>query len=189
MAKTANTRKSARKCEICGKRPIDRNTSGRDSTMCLPCFDYGMEENLHSDENHERYGEMSREALIILLGEESAHAKMEEMQNCAVCAGDDPAQLDDVSDYVARNATSQPKASGGGLNRCKCSADCTRETKNVFAQGHDARMVSLLVKAVLADDITAIRAEAAILGAGATSALVAKFRYALANKYAKVAEH
>lgn len=41
------------KCEVCGKRRVDRRTQGLDSTMCQVCYEYAGEENRHTDQDHE----------------------------------------------------------------------------------------------------------------------------------------
>jgi hypothetical protein len=39
-------------CRECGKRKIHFGTQGRDSTMCVPCFEYAGFENQHNDDAH-----------------------------------------------------------------------------------------------------------------------------------------
>lgn len=68
---------------------------------------------------------------------------------------------------------------------CKCSATCTQETNRTFAQGHDARMVSILVAEVLAGTNTVAGGVEAIRKVGATDALVAKFVTAVQNAVTK----
>lgn len=40
------------KCADCGKRPIDKKTQGKDSTLCTSCYEYAGWENTHSDDAH-----------------------------------------------------------------------------------------------------------------------------------------
>lgn len=68
---------------------------------------------------------------------------------------------------------------------CACSATCTSETRSRFAQGHDARMVSLLVKQVVATEIDVEVAAQRVVGAGGSAALVNKLHRAVANAEAK----
>lgn len=68
-------------CEVCSKRPIDRKTQGRDSTMCEPCFEYAGWENTHSDNGHEGQGDLPTAPKELL----------SEMAECPVCQGNDPA--------------------------------------------------------------------------------------------------
>jgi hypothetical protein len=76
-------------------------------------------------------------------------------------------------------ATTAPKTTRKSLKPCACSqfyaetaingnpaegigtydTQCNRQTRNVFAQGHDAKLVSFLVKADMADDIIRWRAD------------------------------
>jgi hypothetical protein len=51
--RTDNGTVKGQKCAECGKRPVDKKTQGRDSTMCRDCFEYAGWENTHSDEDHE----------------------------------------------------------------------------------------------------------------------------------------
>lgn len=154
------------KCQDCGTRPVDPNTQGRDSTMCTECFDYAGWENTHSDENHNA----SPEADTIRTGCLVCHPELDPRNQPATAPkprGKRPAKQD------------QP---------CRCSANCGASTRNAFAPGHDARMVSLLVKRVLATEIDAEVAATQIREAGGNAALVNKFQTALANAAAKAAQ-
>jgi hypothetical protein len=55
-APVAKPAPKGRKCEVCGVKPINRKTQGRDSTMCTGCYDYASWGNTHSDEDHEGTG-------------------------------------------------------------------------------------------------------------------------------------
>lgn len=48
------SRTKAAKCEVCGARPVDKKTQGRDSTLCTECYEYAGWENQHSDDAHEQ---------------------------------------------------------------------------------------------------------------------------------------
>jgi hypothetical protein len=52
-AKPAKKAPQSPKCEVCGKRRIDKRTAGIDSTLCMVCWEYAGEENRHSDQDHE----------------------------------------------------------------------------------------------------------------------------------------
>jgi ribosomal protein S14 len=75
------------RCAVCGNRPIDRKTQGRDSTMCRPCFDFAGWENTHTDEGHDGLADGSTK--FDDPAEEKAVRKT--MTECPVCAGTDPA--------------------------------------------------------------------------------------------------
>jgi hypothetical protein len=100
-AKATKAAKSTRKpklrvatrCAVCQRRPVDRKTQGRDSTMCEPCYDYAGWENTHSDNGHEGQGDLPTTPKELL----------EEMAICPVCQGENPAN------EPARK-TAQPKA-------------------------------------------------------------------------------
>lgn len=77
----APTLRVAKRCQVCDKRPIDRKTAGKDSTLCGPCFEYAGWENTHSDNGHEGQGDLPSAPQELL----------EEMAVCPVCQGDDPA--------------------------------------------------------------------------------------------------
>jgi hypothetical protein len=80
-------RKAKKRCEACGKRPVDRKTQGADSTMCEPCFEYAGWENTHVDNDHTAYaaGEYVPETT------ERAVELVDEIKQCPVCQGADPA--------------------------------------------------------------------------------------------------
>lgn len=77
---TAAKKTSRKMCQVCSKRPVDRKTQGRDSTMCLPCFEYAGWENTHSDNGHD----------MTIEGTESDE-QVAEKAECPVCQGNDPA--------------------------------------------------------------------------------------------------
>lgn len=81
------TKRTAKRCEICGERPIDRKTAGRDSSMCTECFDYAGWENTHTDNSHAAYtaGEYVPETT------ERAVDLIDEIKECPVCQDSDPA--------------------------------------------------------------------------------------------------
>lgn len=111
----SDAKTSKGKCEVCGVRRIDRKTQGRDSTMCGPCFEYAGWENIHSDNGHE----------AILDKDVRTGDELDEIQDCPVCQGNDPA------DKPARKNGSKPgrkvakpvKTSGGQTKAQKFAAD------------------------------------------------------------------
>jgi hypothetical protein len=91
-------KKTAKKrCEVCGKRPVDLKTQGRDSTMCEPCYDYASWENQHSDDNHKDIQRRIADSTEPFTAKEEA-----EVENCPVCQGQNPA------DARARKNGSKP---------------------------------------------------------------------------------
>lgn len=88
----APTLRVAKRCQVCGKRPVDRKTQGRDSTMCEPCFEYAGWENTHSDNGHDSEGYGTTDA-------DTEAAWLAEKENCPVCRGNNPAN-DDVKTKV-----------------------------------------------------------------------------------------
>jgi hypothetical protein len=148
--------KTGRKCADCGVRPIDRNTQGRDSSMCTECFDYAGWENQHSDEAHEN-----------MLAELEWDALAELTSGCPVCHPELDPRNQPVAEPVAK-----PKATR--LHRCHCSDGCTAQTKLSFAPRHDARLVSLQVKAIRSGEQTVENASALIREAGGSDKLVDK---------------
>jgi hypothetical protein len=97
IAENKPAKKTAKRCQVCSKRPIDRKTQGRDSTMCGPCFDYAGWENTHSDNAHEAYRNGSNDPFYL------ATAIQNELNECPVCQRNDPA-----NDKARK--TSSPKA-------------------------------------------------------------------------------
>ena len=83
--------------------------------------------------------------------------------------------------FVPGPLATAPVAAPVAKAKCKCSATCTSETNRIFAQGHDARMVSILVAQVLSGATTGAGASEAIRRTGASEALVTKFLVALGN--------
>lgn len=57
---------------------------------------------------------------------------------------------------------------------CRCSTDCTAATWNLFAQGHDARLVSRLADEVVQSRLTLDQAVELVRKAGGDERLVAK---------------
>lgn len=65
------------------------------------------------------------------------------------------------------------------VKRCGCGdASCQRTTKSFFAQGHDAAMVSRLVKEIVAKETTLAKATEAVRKAGGNDQLVIKLEQA-----------
>jgi hypothetical protein len=98
-------KKTSRKmCQVCSKRPVDRKTQGRDSTMCEPCFDYAGWENSHSDEGHGNIAKLRVSAKKATgddkqrLADELAALEYS-VAECPVCQGNNPAN-DDVKTKV-----------------------------------------------------------------------------------------
>lgn len=74
-------------CMVCGQRPVNNKTAGRDSTMCWPCYEYAGWENTHVDNGHDGQGQM-----LDSLAKDVAAALSTEMADCLVCQGNDPAK-------------------------------------------------------------------------------------------------
>lgn len=143
----------AGQCSECGVYP---SSSG--NRLCEGCFDYVGWENTHSDHDHETLNNTTTSA------------------DCPVCR---PELRKDLYPWVSAQPVQKRTRAA---KTCRCSADCEALTNGIFAQGHDARMVSVLVKAVAAGTMTADQAEAKVRSVGGTERLVAKTRYAVANK-------
>ena len=88
------------KCQICGTRPVNRKTQGRDSTMCRPCYDYAGWENSHSDEDHEG-------------SDQGLHA------DCPVCATLDPKPIKSAK----KVSTPAPIVNGENPKAARFTAD------------------------------------------------------------------
>ena len=85
---TAKPRLTVRnRCAVCGQRPIDRKTSGKDSTMCGLCFEYAGWENTHSDARHDYYLKGAKGNVDEIVDE----SLRSEIKECPVCQGNDPA--------------------------------------------------------------------------------------------------
>lgn len=87
-AKTTTKRSGRKMCAVCGQRPVDRKTQGRDSTMCTPCFEYAGWENHHSDGRHDYYLEGAKGNVDEIVDENLRS----EIKECPVCQGNDPAK-------------------------------------------------------------------------------------------------
>lgn len=66
---------------------------------------------------------------------------------------------------------------------CRCSTDCPAATWNLFAQGHDARLVSRLVDEVVQSRLTRDEAVALVRKAGGDERLVSKLVQAVAKAH------
>lgn len=86
--------------------------------------------------------------------------------------------------FAVRPAAHQVEVPGeGGRVYCRCSTDCGAATWNLFAQGHDARLVSLLVDEVVQSRLTRDEAVALVRKAGGDERLVAKLAQAVAKAH------
>lgn len=80
-------------------------------------------------------------------------------------------------------------AAAAGYTPCKCSTGCPATTRNLFSQGHDARMVSRLVGQIVdanlpgAEPFTLEQAVTELRQRGGTSALETKLRNATAKAF------
>lgn len=164
--KATATRTKSKKCEECGIRPIDWSTQGRDSTMCTGDYEYAGWENTHNDNGHDIITEPTSEF-------------QRELDDCPVCHPELKAGL-----YEQAQPAPKPRASKTP-KPCKCSEGCTATTNRSFAQGHDARMVSLLTKDVIESNWTLPQAIAKMQQAGGTESLVTKLELAVKNAQAK----
>lgn len=88
--------------------------------------------------------------------------------------------------FAVRPAQYQVEVPGeNGRVYCRCSTTCGAATWNLFAQGHDARLVSRLVDEVVASRLTKDEAVALVRKAGGDERLVAKLVQAVATAHDK----
>lgn len=139
------------RCQVCGNRPIDRKTQGRDSTMCAPCFDYAGWENTHSDERHETYRNTT--------GLKIDAAFERELNECPVCQGNNPADVSAKKNgsKVGRTVSKPAKPEGTGFDaKAKAFAtiaksagwtgkvrQVTKTTAQVIATAKDGRSITM----------------------------------------------
>lgn len=91
------------------------------------------------------------------------HDENNKYDECPVCQGEKPQPLERV------------------LGRCNCSVSCAASTGRVFAQGHDARMVSRLRDEVLAGELTVGDATSQLRTRGGSDRLEVKLHLAIDN--------
>lgn len=88
--------------------------------------------------------------------------------------------------FAVRPAQYQVEVPGeNGRVYCRCSTTCGAATWNLFAQGHDARLVSRLVDEVVAQRLTKDEAVALVRKAGGDERLVTKLVQAVATAHDK----
>lgn len=86
--------------------------------------------------------------------------------------------------YAVRPASESVEVPGAeGRVYCRCSAKCAAATWNLFAQGHDAKLVSSLVAEFVAGRLNYDEAAALVKRAGGDQRLVVKLAEATAKAH------